>query len=121
MKKIITIKEVKEFKSGVGSGGKAWTLSNVVDSEGKKYSTFLSLVPGMTGEMEVVEEKSEKLNPNTGKPYVNFKISKVYGVSSHPTYPTGSAGGGNRANEQLDRIEKKIDGLLFHFENNLEQ
>ena len=77
MKKTITVKSREVFREGISAGGKAWELLEIQDMEGAHYKTFVNLHEGMTYDVEVVEEISEKMNPKTGQPYVNLKISKI--------------------------------------------
>lgn len=59
MLKRIYVSSVEAKKSGISAKGTKWTLYNVTDQEGKKYSTFESNYNSMVGmeiEREVVEE-----------------------------------------------------------------
>ena len=74
MKKELTIESCEPKKSGVGSRG-AWVLYECV-AGGTKYSTFTDLLKcvGRPVWYEVEQKQSDKVNPKTGKNYVNWTI-----------------------------------------------
>jgi hypothetical protein len=104
----ITVKEVKEVTHGV-KNEQPWTLYNVIDTNGKRYGTFnekyLDSV-GKTIGITVEEKPSTKLNPKTGKPYINLNIIEP------KKQPTGMSNDIiEKLFAKLDRIEMKIDNL----------
>lgn len=126
MRKTITAETVVVFKEGIGANNKSWTLSNVVDGDGVKYSTFEPINEGSTYDVEIVQETSTKINPRSGKPYLNLKITKIYPAKGSPKFGTHTAdaefeertinvsGIGPKAPTQLDRIEDKLDKIAQH-------
>lgn len=133
MRKTLNIVESEIYKQGVNNG-KAWTLRNVKDEQGNRYSTFMNVEVG-SFDCEVVTEKSTKLNPKTNKPYENLKITRVYGMVNMyekfdepvPVRHTGNLGAaitpgttkqGSIPENQLNRIEDKIDSILSRMDFN---
>lgn len=76
MKKQLEITEISEVRSGTNSKGNDWTLYQCSATDGKRYKTFKDLraAIGRPYWFEVVSEKSDKVNPKTGEPYVNLTI-----------------------------------------------
>lgn len=108
MTKEISVNEVKVVKNGVGPGGKPWTLYHVVAVDGIRYSTFEEKYLDAIGKKIVVNVESKpstKLNPNTGKPYLNWSIVEPKKGAMSPEITT-------KLFDKLERIEKKID-LIF--------
>lgn len=118
MRKTLNIVESEIYKQGVNNG-KAWTLRNVKDEQGNRYSTFMNVEVG-SFDCEVVTEKGTKINPKTNKPYENLKITKVYGnLLGTPTYsPSRDIKISSVPENQLNRIEDKIDSILSRMEFN---
>ncbi len=99
----IYISSCTEFKRGKKKDGTDWVLYYVKDPKNVQYSTFEEKYAAMVGqevEVEIEEKPSDKVNPNTGKPYINRNILEA-----------GKKKGGNDK-EQLDRIERKVDEIL---------
>lgn len=98
----IYIASCQPVKSGKKKNGEDWTIYEVKTPEGKRYSTFEEKYMALVGqevEVEIEERESDKINPKTNKPYINWNI--VEGKRK----PKGDK-------EQLDRIERKLDALM---------
>lgn len=110
MNKEILVKEVKDIKNGVTGSNKPWTLSHVIADDGVRYSTFNGeSYRGAVGKritVNVESKPSEKTNPQTGKPYLNWSIvePKTSKTGMSPEIVT-------KLFEALRRIEEKIDNL----------
>lgn len=103
------IASVQPVKSGIKDGRK-WTLYHVVDPQGTRYATFNEKYVGMVGQevdVQIEERASDKVNPQTGQPYINRTILEQRRSPSH----SGSAAFEKRAIELLEGINKKLDNL----------
>ncbi len=106
MEKRTHIKEVSLFKSGV-TNGKAWSMFNVVDVDGWRYTSWQAepwntyMVKGEECIIPYKEEPSTKINPNTGKPYMNKTIFEP------------RKGGGKNGAAELNNVNGQIIEKLF--------
>jgi hypothetical protein len=76
MIKKITLTNVEVKKEGVSAAGQAWTLYECRDLN-TRYSSFTNFSDkiGVPTDFDVVSKESDKINPHTNKPYVNYTIA----------------------------------------------
>lgn len=73
----IYISSCVELKRGKHPDNSPWTLFKITDPQGMQYSTFEPKYLGMVGQevdVKIEQKPSKKINPNTGKPYLNLYI-----------------------------------------------
>ena len=89
----IYISSCEKFREGENNGRK-WVLYKIVDPKGVQYSTFEGKYSGMVGQ-EIEADVREELVEKNGKTYTNRTIVEP-----------------KLGNEQLNRIERKLDELI---------
>ena len=106
-----TVKSVNIVKTGVDKNGHPWTLLNVIAEDGKRYSTFdeeFMKAAGKTITFTYEEKPSDKVNPNTGKPYLNRNIVDEKKPAKEPT---GMQAWAERLVSKVKELEARIEKL----------
>lgn len=101
MRKAINVTEIINEKHG-STRGHDWCLRDVKADDGKRYRTFEAIEEPGTYDCEVESEPSQTKNPKTGKPYINWKIVKVY----MPSQARGREIAGERKDEAMTLLRE---------------
>lgn len=89
----MTIQSCEFVKDGQ-KDGRMWQLFRVIDTDGKKYTTFNGVYPelvGKTVEAEVTNQASKNVNPKTGKPYMDYLLGEPVQKRPEASFPQSPA------------------------------
>ncbi len=104
------ISKIKQIKTGVApTSGKAWTLYEVEDGDGKTYGTFLKLQEGNEYQVEI--QPSEKVKPTIEKARASNSNSAT-SLSKPVGYAVFTKEDGEAIWQELRYLREKVDEIL---------